>query len=60
MDRERERETDEEIIGLLTGISVVSRRLARKLLRLHAVPPPRRYSRKSATYRKDGHHDCCL
>ena len=55
-----ERERDEEIIGLLTGISVVSRRLARKLLRLQAAPRKRMDTPKPAKHRKDGRHELCL
>ncbi len=55
-----ERERDEEIIGLLTGISVVSRQLARKLLRLHNTPRKRIYPVNQSKYRKDGHHELCF
>ena len=56
-----ERERDEEIIGLLTGISVVSRQLARRLLRLHSVAPPkRRYPGKPVKDRRDGRHEFSL
>lgn len=37
MDYERELERDEEIIGIVMAISVVSRRLARSLIRLRAA-----------------------
>lgn len=55
-----ERERDEEIIGLLTGISVVARQLARKLLRLHTAPHKHIYPAKQAKYRKDGRHELCV
>ncbi len=55
-----ERERDEEIIGLLTGISVVARQLARKLLQLHTAPHKHIYSAKPAKYRKDGRHELCV
>ena len=52
------RERDEEIIAVLTGISVISRRLARNLMRLHAAPRPVVYgSHMMVKNGKDGKHD---
>ena len=55
-----ERERDEEIIGLLTGISVVSRQLARKLLRLHAAPRKRVYPEIWRTQKRMQRSGCCV
>lgn len=42
-------ETTEELIGVLTAISVVSKRLARKLALLDKLPPAERRSGQDGT-----------
>lgn len=49
-------ETKEEIIGILTAISVVSRRLARKLARLDKLPPAERRNRQDGAASAEATH----